>query len=135
AAMGAYRDIPGMEGATYYYYEIPQNPVNDWLVEQHFARYGTPPDFFTAGGMAAGLAVVEALRRTEGSTDTEDLIEAMAGMEWETPKGTMRFRAEDHQALQEMYHFRIRVEDDVAWGIPELVRVLGIDDMDIPIRN
>ncbi len=135
AAMGAYRDMPGMEGATYYYYEIPQNPVNDWLVEQHFDRFGTPPDFFTAGGMAAGMAVVEALRRTEGSTDAEDLIEAMEGMEWETPKGVMRFRAEDHQALQEMYHFRIRVEDDVAWGIPELVRVLGIDDMDIPIRN
>ncbi len=134
-AMGAYRDLPGMEGATYYYYEIPQNPVNDWLVEQHFERYGTPPDFFTAGGMAAGLAVVEAIRRAGGAEDTEALIEAMAGMEWETPKGTMRFRAEDHQALQEMYHFRIRVEDDVAWGIPELVRVLGIDDMDIPIRN
>ncbi len=135
AALAAYRDFPGMEGATYYYYEIPQNPVNDWLVEQHMARYGTPPDFFTAGGMAAGLAVVEALRRTEGSTDTEELIAAMEGMEWETPKGTMRFRAEDHQALQSMYHFRIRVEDDVAWGIPDLVRELGIDDMNIPIRN
>jgi len=135
AAMAAYRDFPGMEGATYYYYEIPQNPVNDWLVEQHFARFGTPPDFFTAGGMAAGLAVVEALRRTEGSTESEDLIAAMEGMEWETPKGTMRFRAEDHQAMQSMYHFRIRVADDVAWGIPDLVRELGIDDMDIPIRN
>jgi branched-chain amino acid transport system substrate-binding protein len=134
-AMAAYKDFPGMEGATYYYYEIPQNPVNDWLVEQHFDRYGTPPDFFTAGGMAAGLAVVEAIRRAGGAEDTEALIEAMAGMEWETPKGTMRFREEDHQALQSMYHFRIRVEDDVDWGIPDLVRELGIDDMDIPIRN
>ena len=134
-AMAAYRDFPGMEGATYYYYEIPQNPVNDWLVEQHFERFGTPPDFFTAGGMASGLAVVEAIRAAGGVDDTEALIEAMRGMEWETPKGLMRFRAEDHQALQSMYHFRIRVEDDVAWGIPELVRELGIDEMDIPIRN
>jgi len=134
-AMAAYKDFPGMEGATYYYYEIPENPVNDWLVEQHFDRYGTPPDFFTAGGMAAGIAVVEAIRRAGGAEDTEALIEAMAGMEWETPKGPMRFREEDHQALQSMYHFRIRVEDDVDWGIPDLVRELGIDDMDIPIRN
>jgi branched-chain amino acid transport system substrate-binding protein len=134
-AMAAYKDFPEMEGATYYYYEIPQNPVNDWLVEQHFDRYGTPPDFFTAGGMAAGLAVVEAIRRAGGAEDSEALIEAMRGMEWETPKGPMRFREEDHQALQSMYHFRIRVDDDVDWGIPELVRELGIDDMDIPIRN
>ena len=134
AALTAYKELPGMEGATYYYYEIPQNPVNDWLVKEHMARYDTPPDFFTAGGMAAGLAVVEAIRKA-GSTDTEDLIEAMEGMEWETPKGMMRFRAEDHQALQSMYHFKTVVRDEVDYGVPELVRELTIDDMDIPIRN
>ncbi len=133
-ALKAYKEFPGMEGATYYYYEIPKNPVNDWLVEQHMARFGTPPDFFTAGGMAAGIAAVEAIRRA-GSTDTEKLIATMEGMEFETPKGTMKFRAEDHQALQPMYHFKIRVEDGVEWGIPELVREIGIDEMDIPIRN
>jgi branched-chain amino acid transport system substrate-binding protein len=134
-AMAAYRDFPGMEGATYYYYEIPQNPVNEWLIATHMERFGTPPDFFTAGGMAAGLAVVEAIRRAGGAEDTEALIAAMEGMEWETPKGTMRFRPEDHQALQSMYHFRIRVEDGVEWAIPELVREIGIDDMNVPIRN
>lgn len=134
AAMSAYKEFPGMEGATYYYHEIPDNPVNDWLVETHQERFGSPPDFFTAGGMAAGIAVVEAIRRA-GSTDTEALIETMAGMEWETPKGTMRFREEDHQALQSMYHFRIRVEDDVEWAIPELVRELTIEDLPIPVRN
>ena len=134
AALTAYKELPGMEGATYYYYEIPQNPVNDWLVKEHMVRYDAPPDFFTAGGMAAGLAVVEAIRKA-GSTDTEDLIEAMEGMEWETPKGMMRFRAEDHQALQSMYHFKTVVRDDVDYGVPELVRELTIDDMDIPIRN
>ncbi|WP_417598001.1 substrate-binding domain-containing protein [Pararhodobacter oceanensis] len=134
-ALVGYRDYPGMEGATYYYYEIPQNPVNDWLVEQHMERFGTPPDFFTAGGMAAGIAVVEALRATGGSTDTEELIAAMEGMHFETPKGEMWFRPEDHQAMQSMYHFRIRVEDDVEWAIPDLVREITPDEMTIPIRN
>jgi branched-chain amino acid transport system substrate-binding protein len=134
AAMKAYKELPGMEGATYYYYEIPENPINDWLVKEHMDRFGTPPDFFTAGGMTAGLAAVKAIREA-GTTDTEALIETMEGMEWETPKGTMRFREEDHQALQSMYHFRIEVEDDVEWGIPTLVRELKIEDMDIPVRN
>lgn len=133
-ALVAYRDLPGMEGATYYYYETPENPMNDWLVEQHVERYGGPPDFFTAGGMTAGVAVVEAISRA-GSTDAEDLIDTLRGMEFETPKGTMVFRAEDHQALQSMYHFRIEVQDGVDWGVPVLVRELGIDDMDIPLRN
>lgn len=134
AALIAYKELPGMEGATYYYYDIPKNPVNDWLVAEHMDRFGTPPDFFTAGGMAAGIAVVEALENA-GSTDTEDLIAAMEGMEWETPKGMMRFRPEDHQALQSMYHFRMKADPEVEWGIPELVRELGIDEMNIPVRN
>ncbi|MCE8508614.1 substrate-binding domain-containing protein [Ruegeria pomeroyi] len=134
AAMAAYKDFPGMQGATYYYYEIPQNPVNDWLVKTHQDRFGTPPDFFTAGGMAAGIAVVEAIKKA-GSTDTEALISAMEGMEWETPKGKMMFRPEDHQALQSMYHFKIKVDPNVDWAIPELVRELTIDDLPIPIRN
>jgi branched-chain amino acid transport system substrate-binding protein len=135
AALTAYKELPGMEGATYYYYEIPDNPVNDWLVKEHMDRFGTPPDFFTAGGMAAGLAVVEAIRRAGGAEDTEALIEAMEGMEWETPKGTMRFRPEDHQAMQAMYHFRTEVQEGKDYGVPVLVREIGIDDMDIPVRN
>lgn len=133
-ALKAYKAFPGMEGATYYYYDIPKNPVNDWLVAEHQKRFGGPPDFFTAGGMAAGIAAVEALKKA-GSTDTEALITAMEGMEFETPKGKMIFRPEDHQALQAMYHFRIKVDPNVEWGIPELVREIPIEEMDIPIRN
>lgn len=134
AALKGWKEFEGMEGATYYYYEIPKNPVNDWLVKEHMDRFGTPPDFFTAGGMAAGIAVVEAIKKA-GGTDTEDLIAAMEGMEWDTPKGKMMFRPEDHQALQSMYHFKIRVDPEVEWAIPELVRELTIDDLPIPIRN
>ncbi|MEQ8816388.1 MAG: substrate-binding domain-containing protein [Thalassobaculum sp.] len=134
AAMAAYKELPGMEGATYYYYEIPKNPVNDWLVSEHQKRFSAPPDFFTAGGMAAGIAVVEALKKAP-SGETEALIAAMEGMEFMTPKGVMKFRKEDHQALQSMYHFRIKVDPAVAWGIPELVRELKIEEMDIPVRN
>lgn len=134
-ALVAYRDLPGLEGATYYYYEIPQNEVNDWLVETHFERFDSPPDFFTAGGMAAGIAIVEAIEAAGTYEDTEALIAAMEGMTWETPKGPMTFRPEDHQAMQSMYHFRIEVQDGVDWGVPVLVREIAPGDMDVPIRN
>jgi branched-chain amino acid transport system substrate-binding protein len=134
AAMVGYKKFPGLEGATYYYYDIPDNKVNDWLVAEHRKRFNAPPDFFTAGGMSAGIAAVTALKKA-GSSDTEALITAMEGMSFETPKGTMTFRKEDHQAMQSMYHFKIRVDPDVEWAIPELVRELKAGDMDIPIRN
>lgn len=127
-----YKRVPGMEGAIYYYYESPDNEINDWLVKEHQARFGSPPDFFTAGGMAAALAIAKALE-TADDWDTETLISTMEGMSWETPKGTMTFRPEDHQALQSMYHFKIRVDDNVEWAIPELVREIKPEEMDIPI--
>ena len=134
-AMVAYKNFPGMEGATYYYFGIPKNPVNNWLVSEHYKRYKTPPDFFTAGGMSAGIALVEALKKTKGDASTEKLITAMEGMSFETPKGKMTFRAEDHQALQSMYHFKIKVDPAFPWGVPELVHEIGIDEMKLPIRN
>ncbi|MBO6718006.1 MAG: substrate-binding domain-containing protein [Rhizobiaceae bacterium] len=134
-ALVGYKRVPGMEGAIYYYYESPDNEINDWLVAEHQKRFDSPPDFFTAGGMAAALAVAKALETAE-SWDTETLISTMEGMSWETPKGTMTFRPEDHQALQSMYHFKIRVDDNVEWAIPELVREIKPEEMNIPIgRN
>lgn len=134
-ALANYKNFPGMEGATYYYYEIPKNPVNQWLVAQHQKRFNAPPDFFTAGGMAAAMAIVEALNKTNGDTATEKLIATIEGMSFDTPKGRMTFRKEDHQALQSMYHFRIKVDPNVAWGIPELVSEIKPEQMNVPIRN
>jgi branched-chain amino acid transport system substrate-binding protein len=134
-AMTAFKKLPGMEGALYYYFAIPKNPVNTWLVAEHYKRFKSPPDFFTAGGMAAGIAVVEALKKTGGNTDTEKLISAMEGMNFETPKGTMTFRKEDHQAMQSMYHFKIKIDPAFAWGVPELVHEITPNEMNIPIQN
>jgi len=134
-AMVSYKAFPGMEGATYYYFGIPKNPVNEWLVANHYKLYKTPPDFFTAGGMSAGIALVEALKKTNGDANTEKLIKTMEGMSFESPKGRMTFRAEDHQAMQSMYHFKIKVDPAFAWGVPELVREIKPDEMNVPIRN
>ncbi|RUP30048.1 MAG: ABC transporter permease [Curvibacter sp.] len=134
-AMASYKNFPGMEGATYYYFGIPKNPVNEALVSQHYKQFKTPPDFFTAGGFSAAMAVVTALKATNGDTATNKLIKTMEGMSFDTPKGKMTFRKDDHQALQSMYHFKIKVDPAFAWGVPELVREIKPEEMNVPIRN
>ncbi len=56
-------------------------------------------------------------------------------MSFDTPKGKMTFRKEDHQAMQSMYHFKIKVDPTLAWAVPSLVREIKAEEMDIPIRN
>ena len=134
AALKMMKPLKGMEGSIYYYFENPDNSVNDWLVKEHYKRFNEPPDFFTCGGFAAAGAVVTAVNKA-GSTETEKLISAMEGMEFMTPKGKMKFRKEDHQALQSMYAFKLDVKPDVAWAIPVLVKELSMEETAPPIMN
>src|SRR5674476_590099 len=83
-AMAAYKQFPGMEGASYYYFGIPKNPVNEALVARHYQQFKSPPGFFTAGGFAAAMAVVTALKKTNGDASANTLIKTMEGMSFDT---------------------------------------------------
>ena len=135
-AMVAYNNFPGMEGASYYYFGFSKNPSNLWLVTNHYTKFKSPPDFFTAGGFSSAMALVTALKKTNGDTGSDKLIATMEGMSFDTPKGTMTFRKEDHQAMQSMYHFRVAPgAKPGAMADLHLVKEIKPAEMDVPIRN
>jgi branched-chain amino acid transport system substrate-binding protein len=37
--------------------------------------------------------------------------------------------------MQSMFHFRIKVDPALAWGVPELIREIKPEEMTIPVRN
>jgi len=115
-------DAVGMVGICKYSYVLPDNPINDWLRDRHIERYGDPPDLFTGGGFAAGIALVEALQRTGGDPRAEVLIPVLEGMSFAGPKGSYTFRREDHQALQAMYVVEMVADPVQPWAIPRLIR-------------
>ncbi|WP_438824771.1 substrate-binding domain-containing protein [Bacillus sp. JJ1532] len=135
-ALSTMEPLIGMEGFTVYYHDLPTNDINKWLVEEHKKRFnGEVPDLFTPGGMTAAIAIVEALKKTEGKADANTLIAAMEGMSFETPKGKMTFRPEDHQALQTLYAIRLEKKDGVPYPVPVLIRELSPEETEPPIRN
>ena len=132
--MKTWKNFAGTEGTIYYYYGFPKNKMNDWFVAEHLKRFKAPPDMFTAGGMAAAGAVVAALTKVpDGNGDK--MVAAMEGMSFETPKGTMTFRKEDHQAIQPMYHFRIKKDQKNEWDLLELVREIPASELPLPVKN
>jgi branched-chain amino acid transport system substrate-binding protein len=132
--MKTWKAYAGTEGTTYYYYGFPKNKMNDWLVSEHMKRFKAPPDMFTAGGMAAASAVVAALQKAP-SGNGDQMAAAMEGMSFDTPKGAMTFRKEDHQALQSMYHFRIKKNQQNEWDLLELVREIPAGELPLPVTN
>ncbi|XXM74522.1 substrate-binding domain-containing protein [Lysinibacillus sphaericus] len=136
AALSSMEPLVGMEGFSVYYHELPDNEINDWLVEEHKKKYdGEVPDLFTPGGMSAAISIVEAIKKTEGDLDPDTLIKTMEGMSFETPKGKMTFREEDHQALQTLYAIRLEKKEGVDYPVPVLIRELSPEETAPPIMN
>ncbi len=136
AALSTMEPLVGMEGFTVYYHDLPKNKINDWLVTEHKKRFnGEVPDLFTPGGMSAAISIVEALKKTNGDTDVDKLIKTMEGMSFDTPKGKMTYRPEDHQALQAMYAIKLEKKDGVSYPVPTLIRELTPEETAPPIRN
>jgi branched-chain amino acid transport system substrate-binding protein len=136
AALKTMWDNVGMEGFCVYYNGLPKNDVNDWMVTKAKSQYNTVPDLFDAGGFAAAMSIVTALQKTEGKADAESLIAAMEGMSFDTPKGKMTFRKEDHQALQVMYSIKLeKVEGNKDYPVPILVREMTPEETAPPILN
>lgn len=112
-------------GMTKYAYTLPNNTVNDWLVNTWKARYDSNtlpvktsltlpvPDLFVESSFAAGQAIVYAVQNA-GSTQAEDVIHALEGLSFAAPKGQMYIRPEDHQALQSMYIAQV-YNDTTSW--------------------
>lgn len=136
AALSTMEPLVGMEGFTVYYHDLPKNKINDWLVSEHKKKFdGDVPDLFTPGGMSAAISIVEAVKKTKGDTDSTKLIHTMEGMSFETPKGKMTFRKEDHQAIQTLYAIKLVKKDGVPYPVPVLMRELTPEETAPPIRN
>ncbi|WP_419761087.1 substrate-binding domain-containing protein [Brevibacillus brevis] len=136
AALKTMEAMIGMEGFSVYYHSLPKTKMNDWLIDEHQKRFqGEIPDLFTAGGMTAAVAIVEALKKTNADTDSEKLIAAMEGMTFDSPKGQMQFRVEDHQALQTLYAIKLEKKEGVDHPVPVLVREMTMEETAPPVRN
>lgn len=134
--MPGLKSLVGAEAATHYWFQCPRNAANDWLIKEHQTRYSSPPDFFTATGMMTGIAIVEALKATKGVTDTETLIKAMEGLSFDGPKGRNYFNKDNHQLMQPMYHYRIKLDEKIPGGVGmDCLREIKIDEMKFPITK
>jgi branched-chain amino acid transport system substrate-binding protein len=140
-------DVLGQVGLNVYHYTVPDNAVNDWLVENHFEEYkdeadgaiNAYPDLFTAGGMASAIAFAEALEATGGDTSGEAMIPALEGLMFEGPKGTYHIRPEDHVCEQPMNILRlVNLDSDLdddginEYEFFETVYVSEYDELGVP---
>ncbi len=135
AIKALFQGAEGMHGFTTYYYTLPNNPINDFLISHDKSQYNTVPDLFDPDGMAAAIAIVDGLKKTHGDANGDALSKALSGMTFQGPKGTYVFRTADHQALQDQYAVVLKTQEGVDYPVPTLEKVIPASDTVPPVLN
>ena len=118
-----YADAVGSVGIQVYHYTLPDNEINDWLVERHIEEYGAPPDLWASGGMMAAQMLVEGLEATLGDASADALISVYEdNFEFDGPKGKVVIRPYDHVALQPLYFVEVDNVTDPDLKFVNLIR-------------
>ncbi len=141
----------GSTGLSIYGYELPDNPVNDWMVQEHINRNIRPnaefsnhkyrvPELFTASGFATAQFLINV---TNSITDLNiyDMVNYLeSNLTILTPKGDTYLRPEDHQAITEFYIAEIwndtrTSSETYGYLVPRLIERLTPDEVTPPIES
>ncbi|HEY7724851.1 MAG TPA: ABC transporter substrate-binding protein [Anaeromyxobacteraceae bacterium] len=102
---GCGMDMPdGIWISGRYFFRYPDTRQNNEFVARFHKRWSHYPAYVSETGYSSIWALKAAVEKA-GSKDTKPVIQALEGMEIDTPGGHRVFRKEDHQAIY-----------DVPWG-------------------
>jgi branched-chain amino acid transport system substrate-binding protein len=92
----------GVMGTMDYHFYYPDTPANKAFVKAFQDAYGVPPGFPALHGYITAHFIAEGFRKA-GALDTEKFIDALEGLEIDSPVGKLEMRACDHQTTLPMY--------------------------------
>src|SRR6516162_1475667 len=102
-------DLPGMGDSMVgvvtagIYSAYHNSPTNKEYVAAFKKANGFRPNFISLGGYDGMHVMYEALKKTQGKTDGDALINAMKGMKWESPRGPISIDPETRDIVQNIY--------------------------------
>ena len=110
--------------SSWYFGGYQSLPMGKRLYEDHLQRTGNGlPLGFVNAGHSAVYAYAAAIRKA-GSTETDKVVTALAGLAFETAKGRVTLREADHQAVCDVNFIRIKSSNAPA--------TMDINDTDRP---
>ncbi|MBH0010332.1 substrate-binding domain-containing protein [Salinibacterium sp. SWN1162] len=115
---------------NHYFGGATDNDANAAMIS-YLEAEGEQADLFSPDGFVAAQMVVQAVR--EGGDDVDAMIAALEGWTFDSVKGSITVRAEDHAMIQPMFQVSL-VADGDSW-IPELVTAVDADAVTPPVAE
>lgn len=131
ATYGAYGDASSdISFLNHYFGGAAGTEVEAAMIESLEAA-GATPDLFSPDGFVAAQMIVQAIR--EGGDTVDGMIDALEGWTFDSVKGEITVRADDHAMIQPMYQAKL-VDDGGTW-VPELVDTVDAETVAPPVAG
>jgi len=130
ATYGAYGDASGDISFLNHYFAGASGSDAEAAMLEYLESEGMVGDLFSPDGFLAAQMIVEAVRAGDS---VDDMIAALEGATFDSVKGEVTVRAEDHAVVQEMYQVSL-VDDGGAW-VPELIESVDAETVAPPVAG
>ncbi len=91
--------------------------MNKDFVAAYKKDFGNRPGFMAVSGYDGIHLIYQALKKTNGNTDGDKLIEAMKGMKWESPRGPISIDPETRDIVQNIYIRKVEKVDGELYNV------------------
>src|SRR5246127_5448927 len=91
--------------------------MNKEFVAAYKKDFGNRPGFMAVSGYDGIHLIYAALKKTNGDTDGDKLIEAMKGMKWESPRGPISIDPETRDIVQNIYIRKVEKVDGELYNV------------------
>jgi branched-chain amino acid transport system substrate-binding protein len=91
--------------------------MNKDFVAAYKKDFGNRPGFMAVSGYDGIHLIYAALKKTNGNTDGDKLIEAMKGMKWESPRGPISIDPETRDIVQNIYIRKVEKKDGELYNV------------------
>ena len=131
ATYGAYGDASDKISFLNHYFGGASGTDAEQAMIEYLEENGAEADLFSPDGFVAAQMIVQAIR--EGGDTVEGMIDALEGWTFESVKGEITVREEDHAMIQPMYQAKL-VQDGGSW-VPELVETIDAETVEPPVAG
>ena len=117
-------DLPGMSDAMigtitagFYSADHPSAMNKNYVAAFKKANPNMRPNFISVSAYDGMHLIYEALKKTGGKTDGDNLIGAMKGMAWESPRGPISIDPETRDIVQNIYIRKVEKKNGQLYNV------------------
>ncbi|MDR6865901.1 branched-chain amino acid transport system substrate-binding protein [Microbacterium resistens] len=131
ATYGAYGEASANISFLNHYFAGAAGTEAEKAMIAYLKKEGKTADLFSPDGFVAAQMIVHAIK--EGGGTVDGMVSSLEGWTFDSVKGGLTVRAEDHALIQPMYQAKL-VQDGAAW-VPELVDTIDAETVAPPVAG